>query len=306
MAHATAAVSKTRVLIYGGVGCATYDSDGTTCVELTERLNDLWEIDTLRAISGLDGFTKLGVSPELEGLTGMLASPIDGADHRILVFGGGNELYAFDTLAGDWPEPSDTNFQVRDLLFRQRKIVAQEVSAVSATSFHSISTNSTHAIMFGGYSRNALTSAVYTYTMSAASPEQGLNPLLVLAADASPPKRGYPKIAALPNGAELYMFGGSDLQKGVRDLWKLDMRTQTWGELDLPDSVGTLLLNSFTYVQSPTGVLLCSCGGIRGQYAKGKTFSRSASIRNADGGLYQAAQESYMGSPGQYWVGLNI
>jgi hypothetical protein len=305
MAHTTAAISKTRILVYGGIGCQEYDQDGTTCITLTEPLTDLWEIDTLRAANGLDGIKKLGVSPDLKGLAGMTASRIEGADHRILVFGGDYEFYALNTLTGTRSQSSNSNFRVRDVLFRQRKVVPYEVAAVSASSFHSISTNATHTIMFGGYTRNALTSAVNTYTMSAASPEQGLNPLLVLAADASPPKRGYPKIAALPSGAELYMFGGSDIQKSVRDLWKLDLRTQSWSEVGLPESVGGLLMNSFTYVEAEDGVLLCSCGGIAQEYVKGKTFYPEAA-RPEDGQLYQPSQSSYMGSPGVYWVTLGM
>jgi len=272
------AASSSRILIYGGIGCKRYSCDSCAtctpeCIEL-QVLGDLWELDLFKLFSGQDeAFTRLDMSPILTPITGMHVVPLAGADHRILSFGGASTPYFLDLVAGQMSAPQTTveAFEYRDLEFRARTATSIAVAGVSSLSSISEVANSTHVILFGGFVRNTLTSAVFTYDLSSSRPSLGLKRQKILAT--GPKSRGFPGVAK-PDDFFLLMFGGVERDigpqlEGISELWALDLTTQKWEVVHTSEGAHVptrAAFAAFTTMTIDGQVLLISTGGLEGGY----------------------------------------
>jgi len=271
--HSVQEVSTTRVLVYGGVGCGKYDNVTNLCIEL-KILDDLWEMDTVQGRMRNNPFRELDLSPRLPGLVGMTAVPLGAASHQIYVLGGSSSSFVLDLMLGLPLNPSADNFEFRNLEFRARKALQAKVTSEAAISGHSEVSNATLAILFGGFSRNLLTSAVYFYDLQAASPEIALSRSKALAS--GPVARSFTGVAK-PDDSSLMMFGGVNSEVGISDLWMLDLNTQAWSEVHATSSSAGPRANSFPAFESfdlDGNTVLVVSGGIGGGFADGLTFIR--------------------------------
>lgn len=264
--HAMATVSGSRVLIYGGIGCAVWTQTGFC--ESTLVLNDLWEFDVMRWAGSGNPLKALDLSPLLSGLAGPSLIAIPGEDHRVLTFGGSSVMYPMMELLGIPQQKSEDKFEYRQLLFRASKAENLTVDGMEAISSSSIASNETHVMLVGGYLGNARTAAVHTYNLAASSPELALQPLPILAT--GPSARSMPGVVK-PDDRLLLMFGGvvHDNNNGVTrhiaigDLWQFDLNTQSW--LKIHDSVARVnprAYGAFGSVSSGAETVLFTYGGL--------------------------------------------
>lgn len=301
--HAAEKASSTRILIYGGIGCMTYvdqvvpgpDGVDVTCkvCSLLMPLNDLWELDVLKVGTDQRPFTLMEVSPSLDPLLGGTSVTLPSSDHKILIFGGSSVAYVLDLLFGTVGVPSFEEFEYRDLEFRSRKASRMSFAGVSGLSSHSEVANSSMVILFGGFVRNTLTSAVYTYNLASASPSLGLSKFAVLAE--APPARSFPGVVK-PNDVLLLMFGGTQNSdtinhEGNSQMWELDLTTQKWSvvhEDGLPTTPDPAAFFAFTNIADGSGsVLLLMHGGLAEGFNVTKTFQFSPSANEDFEDLHQ-------------------
>ena len=145
--HSAVAVSKTRILIYGGIGCSRTDPITSYCTEIGGPLSDLWELDTLKVgqkpINGkiTSPMARIEMSPQLAGLTGMSMVALNGVDHRLLMFGGSSTPFFLNFLNGSIPskpiykhDNSTELFEYRNVLFRAGKAINETVGSVGSLS----------------------------------------------------------------------------------------------------------------------------------------------------------------------------
>ena len=228
--HVVEAVGTSNLLIYGGMGCKTYESlevkgmkqERCTVVEV---LDDLWAFDIKKAMAGQHPFSQVETSPRLPGLLGMAAATLQNVDNRILTFGGSSVFHLSTFLRRQRPAVEESGFQVRVLAFRARKAASTHLDMPEQTLCADIQ-NSTHVVMFGGFVGNALSSCVFIYELAAAQPSLGLNAVPVLSLQA-PSARGYAGLVK-PDDNTLIMFGGFSKSAGYKENIK---RAQTRASL---------------------------------------------------------------------------
>ena len=115
--HVVQAVGASALIIYGGMGCKKYETvrvnnkNESRCKELM-LLDDLWEFNAIKALSGQDPFSQLETSPRLHGMMGMTAAVLPNADNRILMFGGSTIFHTKTLLSQRLPKPVEGMFQV--------------------------------------------------------------------------------------------------------------------------------------------------------------------------------------------------
>jgi hypothetical protein len=207
------AVGQTRFVVYGGVGCGSYS--GTDCTRQCEALvllQDLWEIDFLKAEANLFPLRQIDLSPALTGLIGLVAAPLPHTDHKIVTVGGGTAnpffLALLQTAAGFVPAASSETLSYRELEHRSRKASTFSLSAVSAIAAAAGAANDTHLMLFGGFVGNDLSSATFTIDLFSPSPASSFSRLNALTT--GPDARSFPSLAK-PDDQTLIMFGGKTL-----------------------------------------------------------------------------------------------
>lgn len=270
--HAMQAVSETKIIIYGGTACNSYHNVTGLCISLTTH-DDLWELDITQGFLGKNPFTELDISPRHMGLSGMTSIALSGSSHLVFVLGGDVAPFGFELLAGRELDPSLRTFEFRSMEFRARSSTAVSLATQSAVSHHSAVSNSSVAILFGGFVRNMLTSATYIYDLAAASPELGLSVIKSLAS--GPESRAYHNIIK-PDASTILMFGGTTSQEGFSDLWKLDLNTQAWTEVhksDIKDGPLGVSMAAGASLPAAIGVYVMVTGGIKKGYVPGVTFN---------------------------------
>jgi len=238
--HALVAVSPTRMAIYGGIGCARYsegDRCSRVCVELG-LLNDLWEFDALQFEAGAKPFKQYELSPSLQGIASPIGIPLPGKQSVFITVGGGMNLAMSEMMQGKPVPPSEEVFQVRRISYREGEVTSFALSEFSSVIAHSAVYNDTHVLIYGGYIRNRLTSAVLVFDLTAASPFVGLSRAPGLAAGTK--ARAFPALSK-PNDQTLIIFGGvrspSNTNSGTMtyeansELWVLDLATQRWRQI---------------------------------------------------------------------------
>ena len=237
--HATATVSGSRVLIYGGIGCASMDvqnaSSSGFCLQGTV-LNDLWEFDLLKWSKSGSPLELLNLSPVLDGLAGPSMIVLPGEDHRVLTFGGASILYPLMELMKSKQERTDGRFEYRELEFRASKVTSKSLDTFSSISSGSVASNATHIMLVAGYLGNTRTQAVHTYEVEGSSPELALKSMLIQAT--GPDARSKPGLIK-PDGTTLLMYGGIvkgnvggvKTQAALGDLWEFDLNTQAWSRV---------------------------------------------------------------------------
>ena len=175
--HAMATVSGSRVLIYGGIGCAVTDNKNASssgfCIE-TVLLNDLWEFDLLKWSGSGSPLSLLSLSPVMRGLAGPSLVALPGEDHRLLSFGGASVMYPLMEVLRLPFTQSEDKFEYRQLQFRSSKAESATVSGIAAISSSSVSSNESHVMLVAGYLGNSRTAAVHTYDLKASSPDLAL------------------------------------------------------------------------------------------------------------------------------------
>ena len=291
MQHTMAAVSASKFLIYGGIGCGKYvvEEGERVCVQGSMvPLNDLWEFDLTKARAGFGGFRQLDMSPSLGGLIGASIARAGLSDHRMIVLGGSKSRnFAFESWSALPMNPTQPQgMLVRELLFNQRKASEVELLSAGELSFHSVACNRTHAVLFGGFVRNAQSAATYVYVLGSPSLQTALSSQNILAR--GPNKRGFSVLVKLEyiKGDTISMFGGYKNNEGMSDLWILDLRTGTWTMVHENNpggdrGISDVALNSILLIQ---GTYLMSLGGLRGGYKPGISFRPGYS----PGEMYQA------------------
>lgn len=282
--HSMAAVDGTRILIYGGTGCLTMNNVTGHCEAFSAPMSDLWEFDTLKASAGQLALREILMSPTLAGRNGQAMVSLAAADHHVMVFGGNANFFVMDHAAGTVKLTTEENFEVRDLEFRSRKAGDQQVSGVGSLSAMAVASNSTHVMLFGGFLSNALTAAVWTYSLSAASASLGLQAMP--AYSVGPDSRGFPGLIK-PDDNTLIMYGGVSGGVGLGDLWALDVSTQNWAKLhdSIPTTPPPASFTAFAQIAEQTageGTTLISAGGILGGYKSGVTFMKGADISDTE------------------------
>jgi hypothetical protein len=208
--HVVEAVGTSNLLIYGGMGCKTYESlevkgmkqERCTVVEV---LDDLWAFDIKKAMAGQHPFSQVETSPRLPGLLGMAAATLQNVDNRILTFGGSSVFHFSTFLRRQTQAVEGSGFQVRELAFRARKAASTHLDMPEQSLCADIQ-NSTHLVMFGGFVGNDLSSCVFIYELAAAQPSLGFNAVPILSLQA-PSARGYAGLVK-PDDNTLIMFGG--------------------------------------------------------------------------------------------------
>ena len=228
--HAVQAVGISKALLYGGMGCQTYDTvsvnnkNESRCIKLVV-LDDLWEFDALKALAGKDAFSKLETSPRLRGMMGMSISSLPESDSRVLIFGGATSFHVRGLINQDAPRPTNASFEVRRIEFRSRKASRSELQNMRQLSFNVKVQNFTHVVLFGGFIGNSLSNAVYIYEMAAQQPSLGFHRVNTLSKQA-PEARSYAGLVKRDN--TLYMFGGFSKGRAKSDLWQLDIIASSW------------------------------------------------------------------------------
>ena len=216
--HAVEAVGTSNLLIYGGMGCKTYEpvevkgikQDRCTVVEV---LDDLWVFDIKKAMAGQHPFLQVDTSPRLPGLLGVATATLQNVHNRVLTFGGSSVFQVEYFLRRQRPPVEESGFQVRVLAFRARKAASTELDMPEQTLCADIQ-NSTHVVMFAGFVGNALSSCLFIYELAAAQPTLGLNAVPVLSLQA-PSARGYAGLVK-PDDNTLVMFGGFSQSAGYQ------------------------------------------------------------------------------------------
>jgi hypothetical protein len=155
--HAMVTVSGSRVLIYGGVGCSSFDPHGNCQASIV--FDDLWEFDLMRWTGSGNPLKVLTISPSLSGLAGASLIAVPGEDHRVLVFGGTGGMHPVSDRLGLELIDNGEKFDFRELLFRASKAVSMIMTSKDAISFSSSARNRTHVMLFGGYLGNSRTAA---------------------------------------------------------------------------------------------------------------------------------------------------
>ena len=298
--HAASVVSGSRVLIYGGIGCARMEPSNGNCLE-SKVLEDLWELDILRWSGSGVPLSLLNLSPVLAGLAGPSLIVIPGEDHRILTFGGSSVLYPLEELLQNPQSKSDDKFEYRKMMFRAAKAENETINSMEAISYAAAASNETHVMMFGGYLGNTRTASVHTYSLFASSPDLALQPLLIRAT--GPSARGFPGVIK-PDDVTLLMFGGvmQEDQDGLTrqvasgDLWEFDLSTQSWTSIhETMEAHAPRAFGAFGSVEVGFDIIMFSYGGLKKGFQKGTTFAAVSADDyqvSDQGRVYFASQRS--------------
>jgi len=294
--HSAQTVGFSTVLIYGGMGCKTYETvkideaDVSRCTAL-RVLDDLWEINVLKGVIGDPNLlSRLLISPSMPGLAGMTKVTMPYQDNRILVFGGSSFFHAHTLIMQATPTSVAGSFQVRDLEFRAGKGSRVDLSLRELSS-HTAVYNASHVILFGGFIGNSLSSATFIYELSGASPPLAFSPVRVLSQQV-PPARAFHGLVK-PDDDTLVVFGGYSEGSGMADMWKLDILSSSWTVLFKENKNDKSLpypspLSSFAFFYVPD-LVLCTMGGLHGGYKAGVSFRPTpASPENSE---YQVTNE---------------
>jgi hypothetical protein len=301
--HATATVSGSRVLIYGGIGCLSMDvqnaSSSGFCLNETV-LNDVWEFDLVRWTKSGSPLELLNLSPVLLGRAGPSLIVLPGEDHRVLTVGGSSVLYPLAELMKRNLNRTRDSFEYRELEFRASKVSSTSVDTFKSISSASVARNATHIILVAGYLANTRTQAVHTYEVDGSSPELALNSLLIVAT--GPSARSKPGVIK-PDGTTLLMYGGivedkSDVgttkQRALGDLWEFDLNTQAWARVhDTLSVVTPRAFGAFGSFEVDSQTILFTYGGLL------KGFHSQLTFRGAGATVdYQVSSEGlvYMAS----------
>jgi hypothetical protein len=288
--HTAAAVSPTRILFYGGYLCKASDDTTGICTQVILG-NDLWEFDSIQARSGLRPFRQLGLDPSMRGVIGQAALTVpigSGANYQILIFGGAPEMF-FVSAVGQQQLPAvlgdEGQMEIRQLLYRVNKVRNSSTSGLGCLSFHSAVRTDTSGILFGGYARNSLTSAVYTHDLNFRAPSSTLS--LVSPIAETPSARGYSGLAKATS-TSLVMFGGTGIEyntsscadsqccgstRGVWDIWSLDVSRQSWSKLASNRDPTLLSFGGFASFFFGEILAINMMGGILCGYKSGVTFT---------------------------------
>ena len=295
--HTAKTLGTTSILLYGGIGCKTFSvisvggKNQSRCTELT-LLDDLWEFNVVKALSGQQPFYKLETSPRLKGLVGMAAATLPSADNKLLLFGGSIIFHAMTLVSEQLATPGTGTFEVRLLEFRAGKAGSAALPNLGEISSSASVHNNTHVVLFGGFVGNALSAVTFTYELAAASPQLGMAGLLPLS-QAAPPPRAFPGLVK-PDEDTLVMFGGYSGGSGRSDLWKLNVVSSRWTLLEqedktdaskpYPTAFGAF---SYFYVASAQGqdLILTTNMGLKDGYKAGVSFARGGAPDAQ--GLYQ-------------------
>ena len=280
--HATAAVSKSKLLIYGGIGCATYSTSGSSqvCVALTSPLNDLWMLDLQKALKGFSPFTLVEINPSGQGRVGLSMYASLASGYQAYTIGGLSSQFLPLALIGNYSLTTSISdpMTIDALEYLVGKRVSYTMSGAVHSFFSQVS-NSTHAILFGGFVQNSLSNSIYTVDVSSSSLSQALSNLPVLAE--GPPSRSYAGLASL-NEYTLVMMGGTQNQKGLNDLWKFDLFSRSWTNVDqsLKSEVKTYFAFT-TFQANQTATVLVSHGGILNNFKPGLTFAARGAVADS-------------------------
>ena len=305
--HAVQAVGVSTVLLYGGMGCKTYDTvsvnnkNESRCIELVV-LDDVWEFDVVKAFAGQNPFSKLDTSPRFPGMIGMSASTLPDSDSRILMFGGTSDFHARGLIYQESPRPTNDFFEVRNIEFRSRKASRADLQSIRQLSFNVGLQNSTHVLLFGGFIGNSLSSAVYIYEMAAQQPSLGFSRVNAWSPQA-PEARSYAGLVKKDN--MLYMFGGFSNGRGISDLWQLDIVSSVWTLLSKQarnnDKYLQTAFNAFsTFSTNPDEVVIVVSGGLQGGYKAGVSFGPK---KNPPGTNFSVSSDNYFNVNGADWWG---
>ena len=288
--HTAAMVSASRMLIYGGYLCQSVDSETGVCNQVVLG-NDLWEFDTVQALAGRKPFRQLGLDPKMRGAIGQVALTVAegaGATHQILIFGGAPEMFFVYAINNNPPPAVSADIgqmEVRQVLYRVNKVRNSSAAGPGCLSFHTVVRTETGGILFGGYARNSMTSAVYVHDLVFRAPSTTLS-LLTPIAD-SPVPRGYAGIVKASDSS-LVMFSGTGLQadasacldaeccgstSGVWDIWSLDLSRQLWSKMPSTNEPTPLSLGGFSSFFVNDIVAMVLMGGIWCGYKSGVTFT---------------------------------
>ena len=306
--HSVVTVGYSTVLIYGGIGCSKYEAlkvngkNATRCTAL-KTLDDLWEINMMKALTGDPALiSRLLIKPSMPGLAGMTKAVLPGADNRVLIFGGSSVFHAGNLIMQRTPAAVDGLFQFRDIEFRAGKGSLTDLKSRELSS-NTMVQNGTQAILFGGFIGNSLSSAVFKYDLTAASPELAFSPLPILSQQA-PPARGFPGLVK-PDDDTLVVFGGYAEENGQADMWKLDIVSSSWSNLFKENSADPTLpsptaFGAFSYFDSG-GLVLCTHGGLQGGYKAGTSF-RPGPGQIAENQVSKNARYTFWSASGQPFV----
>jgi hypothetical protein len=288
--HTTAMVSPTRILIYGGFLCHSQDPVTGVCIEVVLG-NDLWELDTVQALSGRRPFRQMTLDPKMRGVIGQVALTVAeaaGTTHQILIFGGAPEMFFVYSIGNNPPPSVSAEFgqmEVRQVLYRVNKVRNSSASGPGCLSFHSVVRTDTGGILFGGYARNALTSAVYLHDLVFRSPSTTLSLLSPMAE--TPISRAYAGVAKASDSS-LVMFSGTALQsetsscsgvqccgstRGLWDIWSLDLSRQSWSKLPSSNEPALMSFGGFSSFFVKDILAITLIGGILCGYKTGVTFT---------------------------------
>ena len=282
-----ASVRTGRVIIFGGIACQTKDSSTGWCTEL-ELLSDVWELDIETALNGGNGLNQILLKPSTPGVIGQASIVLTDNSQRILIIGGASQSYPFYALTGTVaPAAADAEvFVVQNILLRLGTFSSGSVASVGEISSHSVVLTGSNAIIFGGYARNAPTSATYKYDLAAVTPGLGLSN--IFAAASGPNARGYAGLVQ-QNELTLILFGGvggagtssegcAGTVVGLWDVWTLDLSSQVWTAV--PKIAGviypvTTAFSAYAHFTIDTATVLLLHGGIQCGYEPGVTFTGS-------------------------------
>eukprot|EP00960_Hanusia_phi_P064804 765919-Hanusia_phi.AAC.2 len=227
------------------------------------------------------------LSPALGGMVGMSMVTLGTGSYKVLVVGGSEQSYNSLYLMEQKVSPYTTGkLVISEVEYNAGTTVQSSISTSYEMTGHSVVVNSTAAIIFGGFTANSLSSAIFLYDLGAADPELGLSD--VSNYGASPSARGYQGLAK-PDSKTLLMYGGMQGKEPIADLWKLDLATQYWQMVHAtkassksPDPSAFSAFTSFTPTGS-TSKIIVSHGGILQGYKRGTTFG----VGSSDDIVYQ-------------------
>lgn len=288
--HATAAVSGSRVLVYGGFGClrATPIPPAVpqTCVEYYS-FSDLWEIvlgdvgsvgDTTATVK-YEYVLVRELSPLLSPMGGGMAVPLYRESHRMFVIGGANKSIASMILSGSTREATGESFMARELRVRDRIVDGQQASVVPSITGHSVVANESQAILFGGFVSNAITSGVFSYDLDKASADTAFGTVKIQGGQ--PEFRAFGHLTVL-NAEQLMLLGGmytavNDSGVGLKrvgysDAWTYNLVNRRWTEVDLASNgqvQPTAFEAGYQTIMGDDEIFFLAHGGVTVEYMPG-------------------------------------
>ncbi len=186
-----------------------------------EWFDDIWKYDVIQKewneinVNGAKPQKRLSFSLDYAGY-------IDGS-HKILMFGGVNELeYGSEILGDTWEFDLSTN--------EWTEINTNGVSPSPRTRSNMVYVGDNKVILFGGqtsFSCEGETDDTWEYDLNTHSWSEiiidGVNP---------PPRNDY-AMAYIPNGKVIIQGGWHHFITGYRDSWEYDVKQQTWERIEV-------------------------------------------------------------------------